>query len=479
LLGTDQYHRLKAFYTPDESEEPRLSGVGIHLPINSSYFTMPSSYDARWDDKGRQLSDMRKVPSVQIEKKFGVYTYQERFEGFFLHAQCSALLTEFFYPRAIPIARLIDLCRSCHDITGIQDLGYSCKTLGTVDYGNYPWSEFAIESHQNWIEGDLLKIPELEEALHNAQLGKSDEKTIDLKQIQEAIGNCFTKLPPEILGYIMTFMYTNDVKTLSHTCKALKIYIPAELDTSFWASRFQVPFEFGFVFEAQQFKRKLDLRSLYFKIVSAIPKSPGLQSREHIWGFIQSPISELLSLRWNSNPILQPTSEIEDKLRWKEVYGDLRQREGRHPPQYGFKRGCKRFYRQRTLIPTLIHQIVISSIIIGNTSYITGLRFISPKGPEITLGYTAIGDNSSPNFLDQVINATSIQGFIIALGSKGIQALRLVFNLGQLSPWVGYPDGFLKTRRLGNFKSIAALEAGFDVSFYYVVFSLLISHLGI
>lgn len=275
----------------------------------------------------------------------------------------------------------------------------------------------------------------------------------------------------------MIFMHTNDVKTLSQTCKGLKIYIPSESDTSFWASRFQIPFEFSFVFETQHYKGKLDWRSLYFKIVCAIHKSPGLQSREHIWGLIQSPFSELLSLDWNSNPILQPTNEIEDKLGWKEVYGDLRQRDGRHP-SFEFTRGCKRFYCQRTLLPTGMRQVIISTIIIGNTSYITGLRFISPKGSEIALGHTAKEDNSSPNFSDQVINATSIQGFIIALGSKGIQALRLIFNLSQLSPWVGYPDGFLKTRRLGNFKSITALEAGFDVSLYYIVFSLLIGHLG-
>jgi hypothetical protein len=455
------------------------------------------SYDARWDDEGGQLADMHNVPSVKIDKAPFMHPDQQRFQGFLLHAQCSTLLTEFFYPRPIPIARLIDLCKSCPTDTdngildlgyscrscptdnGILDLGHSCRELVTIRYRN-PWDEFDIQSRQIRLEADLLKIPELEEALHNAQRGKSDEKTIDLKQIHKAIGNCFTKLPHEILGYIMTFMYTNDVKTLSQTCKGLKIYIPSELDTSFWASRFQAPFEFSFVFEAQQHKGTLDWRSFYFKIVSAMHKSPRLRSREYIWGLIQSPISELLSLCWNSNPILQPTNEIEDKLRWKEVYGDLRQRQGAHLPQkFDFERGCKRFYRQRTLIPTLIHQIIISTIIIRNTSYITGLRFISPKGSEITLGYTAKGDKSSPNFLDQVINATSIQGFIVALGSKGIQALRLVFNLGQLSPWVGYPDGFLKTRRLANFKSITALEAGFDVSFYYTVFSLLIGHLGI
>jgi hypothetical protein len=151
-----------------------------------------------------------------------------------------------------------------------------------------------------------------------------------------------------------------------------------------------------------------------------------------------------------------------DKLRWKEVYGDLRQREG---SSIDFNRGCKRFYTQCTSIPTL-RQVVVSTIFIGNTSYITGLCFISDQGLEIGLGYRARGDRPSQNVTDQVINTSGIQGFLVALGSKGIQGLRLISDLGQLSPWIGHSDGLLKTRRLANFKHISALEAGFDVSFF-------------
>ena len=94
MLGTYQYHRLKAIYTPDESDEPMLSGVGIHLD-NTLYFKVPLSYDARWDDEGRQLSDMHKVPSVKIDKAPHLHPDQQRFQAFLLHAQCGTLLTEF------------------------------------------------------------------------------------------------------------------------------------------------------------------------------------------------------------------------------------------------------------------------------------------------------------------------------------------------------------------------------------------------
>jgi hypothetical protein len=180
LLGTYQYHRLKAIYSPDESDEPWLSGVGINLVGHYEYFRVPLSYEARWDDEGPQLSDMLKVPSVQIERSPRANPDQQRSQWFLLHAQCSTLLKEFFYPRAIPIARLIDLCRSFPEYN--NDTGYDRN----------PWDEFDTPSRQIRIQDDVLKIPELEDALHNAQLGKSDKKTLDLKQIHKSIPNCFT-----------------------------------------------------------------------------------------------------------------------------------------------------------------------------------------------------------------------------------------------------------------------------------------------
>jgi hypothetical protein len=198
-------------------------------------------------------------------------------------------------------------------------------------------------------------------------------------------------------------------------------------------------------------------------------ESSGLANREYVWGIIESPLSELLSLRLDSGQTLQPLDKKKKKLRWKEVHGDLEQKSGRYT--YGFKRGCNRFHTQRTSMPTLLCKVVVSTISIEDISYVTGLRLISSEGLEIGLGYTADRDMPSPNIADQAINMTHLEGFIIALGSRGIQALQLIFDLGQVSPWIGCPDRLLKTRRLANFKSIAALEAGFDVGLFFLTLS--------
>lgn len=108
-------------------------------------------------------------------------------------------------------------------------------------------------------------------------------------------------------------------------------------------------------------------------------------------------------------------------------------------------------------------QVVVSTTSIGNTTYITGIRFIPKEGPAVYLGYIAERRGSSLNATDQSVDATSLQGFILAIGSRGIQALQLVTSSGQLSQWFGRRDGLPKTRRLVISRSIAALEAGFDV----------------
>ncbi|KIM93620.1 hypothetical protein OIDMADRAFT_96154, partial [Oidiodendron maius Zn] len=389
-----------------------------------------------------------------------------------LHAQCYTLLEEFFYPTPVSVARLEELCRSCPEQLGSLNWGHDYGEIVQLQHNN-PWDELDIATHQECELEDPLEIPELAKILYAVQLDRPMKtqingkwmlpkrilpKRILLKRIYETVANYFTKFPREILGYIMTYLPTDDVKALSRTCKELNVHIPSELGPSFWFSRFQSPFEFDFIFEVHKFQGKLDWKSLYFEVAKTRSKSPGLESRKYIWNIIRSPLSDLLSLRMNGDRELQLPKK--GKLRWKEVYGDLRQREGRCRPR-DFRRGCKRFHSQSTFIPTL-RQVIVSAIFIGNASYITGLSFISDKGLEIGLGYRAGGDKLSQNITDQVINTSSIKGFIVALGSKGIQALQLIIDHGELSPWVGHSDGLLKTRRLANFKHIAALKAQFD-----------------
>jgi hypothetical protein len=55
----------------------------------------------------------------------------------------------------------------------------------------------------------------------------------------------------------------------------------------------------------------------------------------------------------------------------------------------------------------------------------------------------------------------------LAVGSRGIQALQIITGKGYASRWFGCLDESPRTQRLILSGSVAALEAGFDVSKYF------------
>jgi hypothetical protein len=177
-----------------------------------------------------------------------------------------------------------------------------------------------------------------------------------------------------------------------------------------------------------------------------------------MWGLIKQ-LSELISVEWEGGQGLLPLTSDENE--WKEVHGWIQLPE-RDENISGIKRGCVRLYSQHTSIPALLCRIVVSTVSIGTATYITGLCFIS-KAPvsnqesKICLGYTK----------ELSLETTGLQGFIIAVGSRGIHAIRFV-TPRQLSPWFGNPKGVpITTRRLVSYKPITALKAGFDVRLTY------------
>jgi hypothetical protein len=277
------------------------------------------------------------------------------------------------------------------------------------------------------------------------------------RQQKHGIEFYFTQFPPEILELILANTPTDEVKSLGRTSKGLNMIIPSRLGQSFWASRFQDPFEYGCVFEAQTHKAELVWKVLYFSIT----KAPFLRNRQRMWGLIKQ-LSELISVEWEGGQGLLPLTSDENE--WKEVHGLIQQPErDENRSKSGIKRGCVRLYSQYTSIPALLCRIVVSTVSIGTATYITGLCFIS-KAPvsnqesKICLGYTSKKELSP--------ETTGLQGFIIAVGSRGIHAIRFV-TPGQLSPWFGNPKGVPITRRVVSYKPITALKARFDVRLTY------------
>jgi hypothetical protein len=73
-----------------------------------------------------------------------------------------------------------------------------------------------------------------------------------------------------------------------------------------------------------------------------------------------------------------------------------------------------------------------------------------------------IGYRNSTTFT--TIDIRSLAGFVVAVGLKGIHAIRLVDNDGKASPWAGRPGEALITERLLRNFPPEALEVDFDVS---------------
>lgn len=379
--------------------------------------------------------------------------------GFIFHEACWSLLQEAYHPEAVRLARLLEVCRSLPfplQGTGVS-WGHDYGGLVLLDSQSYyPWEERLIERHEGSITCQHAKenpydVLEIQRLLKEPpQCPPCWEKLSSSRPISKK-GDYFARLPWEIREEIAIYLPTTDILSIRRASRAFSHIFSSQ---PLWASRFEANADRGFLFEARNSKESRDWRSLYRR-TNDVRSPPGLQNRKRIWGLIPS-LMDILSMRWNNSSRLCPWDLNRDGLRWSEIVGNLRQEQsfGRY---CGFNEGCRLFNKQSTSIPDLLFQIAFSVIRIGDTEYIAGIRFIPSKGMDICLGYRAEGKEL---FLD----VTVLRGFVSAVGSRGIQALQIITGKGQISQWFGCPSESPRTRRLAVFGSIAAVEAGFDVS---------------
>ncbi|KIM99684.1 hypothetical protein OIDMADRAFT_181105 [Oidiodendron maius Zn] len=406
-------------------------------------------------------------------------------DSFIMHANCYSLLAQFWHPQPVPVARLLKACCSCVFLPnwrGLLSWGPGHDYGGIIGLRNkYPWDEpddfngegpVRIRRSDDSPEDPWSKLKLVTTYLERSRLDGSATQTKGKRSrkarrsirkpsargserfttVGNIISNYFTKLPHEIFEFILTYTPTDGVKSLARTSKGLNIIIPSGLGQSFWASRFQDPFEYGYVFEAQTYGVRFDWKALYFCIKKG--SSPRLKNRRRIWRLIQS-LSELLCVQWKGDQGLLPLDRDQKELKWKEVHGLIEQPKRRQNlSRFWASPICNRLYSQCTSIPSVLCRIVVSTVSSGTATYITGLCFISNQETEISLGYKSKRGSS--------LEMTGLQGFIIAVGSRGIHAIQFVTPTGQLSQWFGNPKGMPITRRLASCKPITALKGGFD-----------------
>ena len=413
---------------------------------------MPSDYAVRWNDVGYDFSVHDELPVMRQHVANGRH-------GFVSHEACWSLLQEAYHPEAIPLARLLEVCRSLPFPLQGTGVSWGHDYGGLVLFDNqshYPWEDRLVERHDDSITYRHAKenpydILEIQRLLNEPPQHPPCWKKFDSLRPSSKTGDFFARLPWEICEEIALYLPTTDILNVRRASRAFFHIFSSQ---PFWASRFQANAERGFVFESRNSKKPKDWRSLY-RCTNDVYSPPGLRNRKRIWGLILSLI-DVLSMRWNDSSQLCPWDLSRAGFSWSEMTGDLIQ-EQLFGPYRGFNEGCRLFNKQTTFIPDHLSQIAFSIIRDGDTEYIAGIRLIPNKGTDICLGYRAEGK-------ELLLNITVLKGFISAVGSRGIQALQIVTGKGQISQWFGRPSESPRTRRLAMFESIAAIEAGFDVS---------------
>ncbi|KKA22129.1 F-box domain containing protein [Rasamsonia emersonii CBS 393.64] len=374
--------------------------------------------------------------------------------GFVFHDACWSLLKEVYHDEPVPLERLVEVCRAVPFPHGAAEFmnwrhGYGgLVRLNRQSY--YPWEGTSAECDDEatarlHAAENPCDEEEVQQLLKEQRQYPPSETLIGQRRVSDE-KDCFMRIPFDVLDEIAAYLATADVLRLRQASRA---FVPIFSSQSFWASQFEVNGEQGFLFEARRNKESRDWRWLYHRTNDA-HGSPGLQNRKRIWCLNKS-LKDILSMRWMDSSTIRREDLDGAEWRWKEVHGDLQH--DRFPGR--FHDGCRLSRKQCTRVPDVLSRIAVSTIRDGDETYIVGMRLISTDGADIYLGYTTEDRELS-------VDVTVFRGFVVAIGSRGINGLQVVMDQGSISRWLGCPDDSPKTRRLVVAGSIAALEAGFD-----------------
>lgn len=420
------------------------SGVGRHSDPYTIDWIVPSDSASRWDDPGYTPLFSDRIPVMRQSADGGLH-------GFVMHDLCWQLLQKFYEPDDVPIERLHDVCRSLplailgscafwgHDYGGLI-------TLDTKDH--YPWEDRAENefnsslTHAKEDPYDVAEIPELLTLSYNSSpsLGITQPHVV-----RETKSDCFAKFPWEIIEEISANLLVSDILAL---IRSSRTFGPILSSQTFWASRFETGKDRAFLFEKRNCKEARDWIKLY-QLTKRSASPPGLKNRRRIWDLIQC-LAPYLASSLDKNPKLSLTSSARNGI--CEVAGDiLVEFDSGYPDT--FNQGCLLFDKQRTTIPSNLLRVGFS---VAEDS-ITGIRLVSGVQEDICLGYII-------KCKEAVIETTSLGGFMLAVDSRGIRAVRVIHGDGNESDWVGNPAGTPITGRLMKLGDINTLEVGVDVS---------------
>ena len=419
-----------------------FTGVGLLDNLGATHLVAPLHTEARWDNSESSIP----VGVLRQSPVDGRY-------GFPFHEACWSLLQQAYSPRPIPLTRLFEVCRSLpvsHQtdcLTWDHDYG----GLISIDSNSYPWENLLILQELDFAASDPYLVPEIQQLRHEPSILPDASRPPTPRDAAKPLStnaDIFANLPLEIITSISLHLSTRDYLS----CRlASRSYLPVFYARQFWASRFLPYADRSWVFEAQTWDTACDWLWLYRRTANG---SDEMKNRQRVWQLIEK-VKEILGLKW-----IEPAPcSIPDKAesRWLEAAGGLRPGTGQsYQVASG---GCRRHYvREVHIPPDQLSHLAVSLIQSSDTTYITGIRLVLNQGEAICLGYMADKEH--------ILNGTGLTGFQLAVGSRGIQAIRCILNKDRESLWIGSPDNAPRTERLLFAEPITGIKAGFDVSMF-------------
>ncbi|KAI1310075.1 hypothetical protein F5Y03DRAFT_403682 [Xylaria venustula] len=422
-----------------------LTGVGIY--DNTDYlFIAPTDFHARWDDEGYHSL---------MEDSFGT-TSREQYNdrgGFVFHAACWRLLEKVLPLRVEPalLERLFEVLGSVTapskkssfrwnpDFGDIESPG--CDEFFPVLYGEPINRPVLLGADPcDALEADIIR----------AEISQPPaEVIVPIVSVGTSENDIFESLPLEIRSAIAMCLSTSDVLNARFASRA---FWHVFYDQLFWMSRFKDTADRAWFFEALEWQESINWRWLYRRTDTA-RIGPALHNRRRIWSILGT-VVDILGLQWCASNLPTLNSLDLENYWLGAVTGSIWQ-----TPQQIFtgvaNNYCRLSRRHCPTIPNNLRRFSISCIQIGGVGYVSGIKFTTATGSIVQLGYWATTEYS--------IHLTELWGFILAVGTRGIQAVKCLTSSDTTSCWLGYPDSAPKTRRLAIFDTpLDSLVVGFD-----------------
>ena len=328
---------------------------------------------------------------------------------------------------------------------------------------------------------NLCKPPRTIRNQWPATISGSPEGTHVISPVRDPSKDCLGLLPLEIRIEIAAYLPTADFLALRCSSRAMTFvfHVP-----SFWATRFLIDGDRGFLSYLQHTESNLDWRQIYRHTAHLNNLSYHLRTRHKLW----------LKNRWIKDRYSMSNFNItpiqKDQILRKGLYGIFPQFESAVPREgsrYRWQEACgewscdqapygrnhyrpnfeimKHFERTQNISIHSPLKILVSVLDEGKDTFIAGFEMVYSHEPNEVFGY------SLPRKQIEIdLQQRRLRALDVCAGKGCIQALRPCFST-QTDPninWIGVSDGAECTKtRLELNGRIRMMQGKFDVSFPY------------